>query len=617
MDSRIEAIRQRMIEAGIDSDEVEMLIKPLVSELERRVCGLVWKHEGATSRLLKDMEGKIPVITPVRSKNIIQNNDGTNHILIEGENLLTLMAMQYTHIGEKREGLVDIIYIDPPYNTETTTMDYNDKYEKSEWLSMMNVRLKLANSLLSEKGVIFVSIDDKYQAELKLLMDDIYGVKNHVATFVWEKKKKGSFLSGDKTNIKEYIITYSKNYRSFDGLIGEINNKKETYPCVNASNKRSVRKIRRGIECKFKKKNFNLPAGTVVSNKTMNIVYLTGLVVKDGVVDEDFLVEGNWRYAEELMEEYMNKGELYITNKLYLRRIVSTPRMKAIKDILPKIGTDPNLKYSSPIDINNLYVDGWGTNEDADDEIIGLFGTDRGFSYPKPTKLIEKLLLLPRMKNAIVLDFYAGSGTTLQAVLELNQIDKGHRQAIICTNNELGEKAVDRAKKDGVTPEMAGWEEYGVCHAVTYPRLKTVFSGVRIDGSKYSNGYKDNNLYYYKVSDGITESPISKITKDALTKQAVSYIAFKENIHNVDEYKDYHVLSNKDSEVMVVTDPSKNYLDVHDEYSVKIFSKEKRKVYCSLANRTVIEGIEYVPYPNEVLDVLKSVKRRVKKEANK
>lgn len=188
---------------------------------------------------------------------------------------------------------------------------------------------------------------------------------------------------------------------------------------------------------------------------------------------EDFEVEGNWRYSEEAMLLYSLKKELYITNALYLRRIVSEPRVKTLKDLLPRVGNDDGVAYNDLIEENNLFNSGWGSNEDADNEIIKIFGKQKIFSYPKPVRLIKKLLCSARLKNALVLDFFAGSGTTAQAVLELNKEDGGNRRFILCTNNENE-----------------------ICDNVTYPRIKTVITGKRADGSIYSDGIPANLKYY-------------------------------------------------------------------------------------------------------------------------
>ena len=191
---QLQLIKERMIASGIPEKEVDDLITPLKDELQRRVCGLVWEH---TTTSIPDMEGKIPALVPVAGKNIVNDLSGDNHILIEGENLLALMAMQYTHIDENGKGMIDIIYIDPPYNTGSVSFAYNDKFEKSEWLSMMDIRLKLARNLLKDDGVIFISIDDSYQAELKMLCDDVFGNNAFLNVFHWVSNLKGvSAISG-------------------------------------------------------------------------------------------------------------------------------------------------------------------------------------------------------------------------------------------------------------------------------------------------------------------------------------------------------------------------------------------------------------------------------------
>ena len=298
-----------------------------------------------------------------------KENNGSENMIIHGDNLEALKSLlpQY-------EGKIDCIYIDPPYNTGNENWTYNDNVNDprikrwlgqvvgsesedlsrhDKWLCMMYPRLKLLQRLLSDDGAIFISIDDNEQANLKLICDEIFGRNNFVAQLVWEKKKKGSFLSNQITNIKEYIIVYCNNKDIFSGLIGEINTDTETYPCINASNKRSVCKISKGIKSNYKEKNYIVPAGTIISDSTMYIKYLTDLVIEDGIVAQDFEVEGNWRYKSDAMYEYSQKKELYITNALYIRRIVSTPRYKTMKDLLARVGNEENTTYNTPINKNN------------------------------------------------------------------------------------------------------------------------------------------------------------------------------------------------------------------------------------------------------------------------
>lgn len=370
-------------------------------------------------------------------------------------------------------GKVKIIYIDPPYNTGNDFV-YEDDFAQSsdeymgnsgqydeegnrlvtntesngrfhtDWLNMIYPRLKIAKDLLADDGVIFISIDDNEQENLKKCCDEIFGAANYVSQLVWEKKKKGSFLSKAITNVKEYILVYCKSYSSFEGLIGEINTDSETYPCVNAVNKRELRYIPAGIESKYKEKNYFLAKGSEISDTTMSIVLHSDLVIKDGLLAQELILEGNWRYSQEAMRRYAENGEIYITRDLYLRRIVTDTRLKTMKDILPRVGDDSERSQKDAIDFNNLTSSGWGSNEDADEELRLLFGVQKLLDYPKPTRLIEKLLASYRnAKDAIYLDFFSGSATTAHAVMQLNAEDGGHRKFIMV---QLPEKTDEKSE---------------------------------------------------------------------------------------------------------------------------------------------------------------------------
>ena len=399
--------------------------------------------------------------------NHVYNFGGTSeNKIIHGDNLLALKSLLPLY-----ESKVKCIYIDPPYNTGNEGWIYNDNVNSPQiqkwlgqvvgkegedfsrhdkWLCMMYPRLKLLKQLLADDGAIFISIDDNEQANLKLICDEIFGRQNFIAQLVWEKKKKGAFLSKILTNIKEYVIVYCKSINNFSGLIGEINKATETYPCINAVNKRERRIIPKGIESKYKEKNFFLPAGTKISDTTMNILYLTDLVIEDGIVVKDFEIEGNWRYSQDLMTQYAFNKELYVTRDLYLRRIVNEPRYKMLKDILSRVGDDKNKSYDSEVDLDNLFADGWGSNEDADEELRLILGKQKLFEYPKPMKLILKLLCSLRDKNSIVLDAFAGSGTTAHAVLNLNKVDGGNRKFILIEMEDYAENiTAERVRRIG------------------------------------------------------------------------------------------------------------------------------------------------------------------------
>lgn len=415
------------------------------------------------ARLLAALDTTTVIVPDEEHNNKPENRDSKN-IYISGDNLdgLKVLLKSYAHI-------VKCIYIDPPYNTGTDGFVYNDSFNftveelstklsideepakrildltkrgsasHSAWLMFMYPRLLLARDLLSEDGVIFMSIDDNENHNLKLLADDVFGEENFVAELTWEKKKKGSYLANDITNIKEYVIVYAKNKEAFAGLTGEIKTDEETYPCVNAGNGRDIRYIPAGIKSKYREKNFSMKKGDIISDTTMNLVLKSDLVIKNGVLAEDLAIEGNWRYGQEAMNEYAQNGELYITQDLYLRRIVREPRYKGLKDLLLRLGDSRESGYSYDFDENNLQRSGWGSNEDADEEQRLLFGEQGLMTYPKPVLLIMKLIASMQQDDMLICDFFSGSATTAEAVMRRCAKGKNYKYIMIQLAENLDE----------------------------------------------------------------------------------------------------------------------------------------------------------------------------------
>lgn len=471
--NKIKEIRTFISAAQQDENTGNLLsyLSDLEKDVNGKKYGLVFEEH--REEIDEVLDTHTPVLT--ENKDLFIDNGGQLNFLIEGDNLASLKLLEKTHKGK-----IDLIYIDPPYNTKNKDFIYDDSFvdnidtfRHSKWVSFMMPRLKNAKSLLKASGVVFISIDDNEQAALKLICDEIFGERNFVSQLVWEKKKKGSFLSNSITNIKEYVLVYAKEITSFKGLIGQVNTNTETYPCINAINKREIRYIPKGIKSNYKESNYFLPAGTEISDTTMSIVLHSDLRIENGYLADELVIEGNWRYSQEAMYEYALKGEIYITRDLYLRRIVSQARYKMMKDLLPRVGDDTNLTYNSPVNENDLFASGWGSNEDADEELRLIMGKQKIFDYPKPTRLLVKLLAATRNKDAICLDFFAGSGTTGHAVMKLNAEDYGNRKFILCTNNENN-----------------------ICREVTYERIKRV-----IDKEGYSASLKYYKVDYIPISE--------------------------------------------------------------------------------------------------------------------
>ncbi len=459
------------IRSFIEDPQIEMEKGRLLSalaEIERdvgdRKFGLVYEEH--REKIEDVLETHTAVF--VEDESVSVPDGGQENLLIEGDNLAALKVLSENYARQ-----VDVIYIDPPYNTKNkdfvyddTYVDVGDRFRHSKWVSFMRKRLELAAELLADGGVIFISIDDNEQATLRFLCDELFGEENFVSQLVWEKKRKGSFLSNSITNIKEYILVYTNNLKRFPGLVGQVTRKRETYPCINAVNKRGLRTIPAGVPSNYKDADYFLPEGAIISDKTMNMVLLSDLIISGGILAQDVVIEGNWRYAQEALDEYASQGSLYLTRDLYLRRIVEQPRFKMLKDLLSREGEDPERTYKTEIDPEDLFTCGWGTNEDADEELRQILGGQKKFNYPKPVRLLEKLIASVRRSDALCLDFFAGSGTLGHAVMKLNRLDGGNRRFILCNSNENN-----------------------ICREVTLERLKRV-----IEQEDY-----EASLKYYRI----------------------------------------------------------------------------------------------------------------------
>lgn len=454
------------VKLAVDFDLLRQELSESIVEGPQERYHLNWP--GKREALLTANAPIAKTLRPVRDESV--DFDNTKNLFIEGDNLDALKLLQETYLGK-----VKMIYIDPPYNTGNDFI-YEDDFSESaedflrrsnqkdaegnklvanpasngrfhsDWLSMIYSRLRLARTLLREDGVIFASIDDCESHNIRKVLDEIFGESNFVAQLVWEKKKKGAFLSGSSTNVKEYVVAYAKNLASFKGLVGEIARGEETYPVIKTTNSRGVRVIKKGIPSKYREKNHRVAAGSRISSGNMEMILLSDLVISDGVLVEDVQVESNWIYSQDLLNKYAEDKSLYVTQDLYFRRVVTEPREKMLKDLLPMKGdqsTGFEFVYS-----DDLFCDGWGTNEDGFDELHAIFGAQSLMSFPKPSKLLAKLTLSACRSDpdCIVLDFFAGSATTAHGVMTLNSQDGGNRKFILVQLPETCDESTEAFK---------------------------------------------------------------------------------------------------------------------------------------------------------------------------
>ena len=451
MNSKIkEQLRQRIKSLDVLTNEERSQLLELLAE--NKPYGLVWedKPEDVEERLREEL----PVLKEAPERAIISDNpDAPNHILIEGDNLEALTALAYTH-----EGKIDVIYIDPPYNTGNKDFVYNDhyvdkedSYRHSKWLSFMSRRLKIAKQLLSDKGVIFISIDDNEQAQLKLLCDDVFHEDHFVATIPWRKRTAKADVPHYLSQDYEWVLCYA-NAHFAAGIQKDSRKYYETndFP---------------GMPWRI----HDLTKQTTAAERPNS--YFTIVNPKNGI---KYLASQNrtWAITKETFENYYKNNRIVFPGDYDFLNI-SKPALRYWKeDDEAKAGE--RFGYTT---VSSYINESVGMTQDGTKDVTNIFG-EKAFAFPKPLSLIKFLLLIsnPHFKNLTILDFFAGSGTTLHATMKLNAEDGGHRKCILVTNNENG-----------------------ICENVTYERNKRVIQGYTTPKGEQVAGLTDNNLRYYRT----------------------------------------------------------------------------------------------------------------------
>ena len=444
----------------------------LVELLHQKKYGLVWEEK--TENVEERMREQLPFLEEVKERAIkSETPDAPNHVLIEGDNLEALTVLSYTH-----EGKIDVIYIDPPYNTGNKDFIYNDSYvdtedsyRHSKWLSFMSKRLKIAKRLLSEKGVIFISIDDNEQAQLKLLCDEVLGNNNFIGNVIWEKTDSPRMDVKGFTVRHDFILVYAKK----DFILKRIKpqNIPEHYNKIDDKGR------------KYYLKPLRLMGG----HKSDSLYY--GIEAPDGSIiypKETNGDNGCWRWSK---EKYNDEIE----------------RIEWIKG---KKGWSANFRIYAdnltPTPVSTIWTfDMVGSTRTAKTELSSVI-QQFIFSYPKPSTLISFIFRIASDKSSLILDFFAGSGTTLHATMQLNSEDGGHRQCILVTNNENG-----------------------ICEQVTYERNKRVICGYTTPKGQYVEGLSGNSLRYYRTA----LLPRSRTLRNmrALVSAATDMLCIKEDLY--------------------------------------------------------------------------------------
>lgn len=494
-----------------------------IQKLEKERYGLVW--EDKEEDVAKRCEVELPLLEEDCSREIVCDPSLPYNIIIEGDNYHSLYALSFTH-----KKSIDVIYIDPPYNTgkkkewkyNDSWVDENDKYRHSKWLSFMSKRLRLARNLLTFDGVIFISIDENEYAQLKLLCDSIFGENNYIASLPRITKKAGK-TTNVVANNNDFVLIYCKNRgRAFNTLTFNDNQYKYEDEFVESRGKYKLSQT--------------LDYSSIQYSATLDYeIEIEGEIFRPGGVTQEEMIDRQqrnpssdfcWRWSKDLYEFGLSNGFIVVKKTKKGRRIYTKTYKNAKINKNEEgeycIELSERTKNASTLDLlDNVY-----SNDNAKKEIDKLFGK-KVFEYTKPTSLIHRLVFLASKKNSVILDFFAGSGTTGHAVLKLNKEDGGNRKFILCTNNENN-----------------------ICTEVTYPRIEKVI-----------NGYSDiegipANLKYY------TQTFVPVITSDKdkreLVNRSTEILCVAEDcferIHERRKYSDFSIFKNMKKQMAIIYD---------------------------------------------------------------
>lgn len=459
------------IKKNIADEKILTNLSMIENELTKKKCGLIWEeHE---ERVDKELETQIPTFEEIKDKEIVSNPNEKFNFLLEGDNLHSLYLLEKTY-KEK----IDVIYIDPPYNTGSKDFIYNDKiiddedgYKHSKWLSFMNKRLQMAQHLLSDTGVIFISIDDNEIAQLKLLCDTIFNEINRISIHHVQVRYAEKSLADGKAvkPVMEYVLVYAKDINKF-----KLNLPKEEY--TDASFLYEIEELSSGVIVKdnnvtmqvFKPGEWQIKKKNKSSQNLLKETWVSGTIYSKmsyGQVVKRYIEP---RYSSDglgCLYKVIGRGDDGLGYRYYVGPSKKGSTRCKMYSGMPLSRVDEiksNGGSFREVPISNLI------NYAADFGNIRHEGNMTFNSGKKPVKMLKELINYHPNKNAVVLDFFAGSGSTAQAVLELNKEDNGNRQFILCTNNENN-----------------------ICEEITYKRIKNVITGY----GKY-NPLKSNLKYY-------------------------------------------------------------------------------------------------------------------------
>lgn len=542
----------------------EELIKEIEHLKKRKKYGLVW--EDKKEDVVEQCKKELPVVKEVKSKEKITDKNKPINLIIEGDNYHSLSVLNYTHEKE-----IDVIYIDPPFNTgaknwkyNNNYVDINDAYRHSKWLSLMEKRLKLAKSLLKRDGVLICAIDENELWHLGTLLEEIFfSYEIHLITIVHNPRG----IQG-----KNFSYTHEYAYFVFRKGLKVIGDRKIKQKNISWRNLRD----NGGESLRIDAKNCFYPI--IVKSKEIvgfgNIVNPQIHPDKQTIKENDryFIypidikgIERKWRYARQSIDS--------VKHLLRVKKSKTGYEIEIGKDF----GRVRTVWQDSKYDANE-----YGT------KLVHALVPDSHFDFPKSVYNVYDCLapIIAKRKNALVLDYFAGSGTTGHAVMMLNKEDGGNRKFILCTNNENG-----------------------IAEEICYPRIKAVIKG----NVKYEEITKIKaNLKYFKT-DFVDAEPTDK-NKKKLTEQATEMLCIKEETFEIVlNKKTFEIFKNNDHYTGIIFDQlsipefKKEIKDIKSKFSIYIFSLGDDTFDEEFAD--LKQKIQLSPIPEAILRVYRRIFR--------
>lgn len=523
-----------------------------LDEFESGKFGIKWDRERNPEKIVVDCDKYLPILTEDKSKSI--NMGKIDNILIEGDNFHALTTLNYTH-----KASVDIIYIDPPYNTGHEDFKYNDKYvdledgyRHSKWLNFMEKRLKLAYDVLKDDGIICISIDDNELYQLKLLCDKLFYESNFIANLVIETANGvfGTRASQTKrtfVKVKDYVLVYAKNKgaikRDFQPLYISTKEPFDTHYSImlddDLNRKSFVDFLKSDSKISKIFKKYSLKVSIDNVSKLMQIDSDFNRIMIEDLSHKIYQDVSFSLVLPDDVDERISAGETVRYNDYIVFKTRdgqgTTRQYISFYDSLNS--TDEYIsEYKKTVAIGDLWK-----NFDFDMKNVSKEGGIDFKNGKKPVRLIKQLIKWNNVDNAVVLDFFAGSGTTAQAVMELNEQDGGKRSFILCTNNENS-----------------------ICKDITYPRIKNVIN-------------TNNSLRYYRTEFIENSNNRDQLYFD-LTEKCIPMLCIKESTFY--EYKitsEYMIYRNQNSTKYTCV-----YYDLfgncYDEFISELESIEEEKL---------------------------------------